>query len=516
MNQRGDFKEFQWVITKQLQELALETLFHKDKGSFGVPERGFLGIVYAGHGVIRQSLLLRKIISQESGWIDETSDGLSFSSRYFSRALDILSSNPPGGGLVIVHSHFGSLGPITFPPEPSKPDLYHERRLLFQLSRTLPSSCPVAAGILVRNGAWRIREYHWPRPKTVEEASSKRFGIDNASFADATGMRVVSNERVEVSPYGKKHSISGKTRALDSTLQLWGTPGHDILDNLRVGIAGLGGVGSILTEFLARLGIGELVLVDFDIVNEENLNRLVGARRDELGKPKTKYAERIAKVAATSPKFAVYGVRESVVEWDGLRHLLDCDIILNAADSPFARQVLDHVSYAYCVPVIDGGTILLVDSNNGVIGKSQVGKSGPGDPCLECCGSYDQQEATMARESPRMQGQDSYVQPADRTSGDQAPRAPSVISFNSLVASLMIQRMFSCILGFPPTGRTGQQRYYVEQGLLDWAAVERCREGCPKQSWIALGNSHPVPVGIDPIWKQMRELASLQKGRKHN
>lgn len=47
----------------------------------------------------------------------------------------------------------------------------------------------------------------------------------------------------------------------------------NILSNSSVGIAGLGGLGSNAAIALTRLGIGNLVLIDFDIVEKENLNR---------------------------------------------------------------------------------------------------------------------------------------------------------------------------------------------------------------------------------------------------
>lgn len=50
-----------------------------------------------------------------------------------------------------------------------------------------------------------------------------------------------------------------------------------------------------------------------------------------------------------------------------------------------------------------------------------------------------------------------------------------MISFNGLVASLMIQRMLSSVLDFPPKDKHGQQRYYVE-GTLNWGPTERCKK----------------------------------------
>ena len=65
------------------------------------------------------------------------------------------------------------------------------------------------------------------------------------------------------------------------------TPGvHKRMKKATVGIAGLGGLGSAVAIALARIGIGTLVLVDFDIVEPSNLNRQ-HFFVDQIGKPKT-------------------------------------------------------------------------------------------------------------------------------------------------------------------------------------------------------------------------------------
>ena len=52
------------------------------------------------------------------------------------------------------------------------------------------------------------------------------------------------------------------------------TPGvHETVKKARVGIAGIGGLGSAVAVALARVGVGELVLADFDVVEASNLNR---------------------------------------------------------------------------------------------------------------------------------------------------------------------------------------------------------------------------------------------------
>jgi sulfur carrier protein ThiS adenylyltransferase len=61
---------------------------------------------------------------------------------------------------------------------------------------------------------------------------------------------------------------------------------HRKLQSASVGIAGLGGLGSNVAVSLVRLGIGKLVLVDFDLVEQTNLNRQYYFRRN-IGQKKT-------------------------------------------------------------------------------------------------------------------------------------------------------------------------------------------------------------------------------------
>ena len=122
----------------------------------------------------------------------------------------------------------------------------------------------------------------------------EEFGIDTASYADASGIRIVSFRRRQSYQYESLGSRVN-SRAVDSTHPSVGKGRAGSTGQHTSGIAGLGGVGSIARRISRKTwGVGELVMVDFDIVSEENLNRLVGARRDEIGKPKVEYAARIA------------------------------------------------------------------------------------------------------------------------------------------------------------------------------------------------------------------------------
>ena len=78
---------------------------------------------------------------------------------------------------------------------------------------------------------------------------------------------------------------------------LIGQEGIKKLQNSKVAIFGIGGVGSFVVEGLVRAGIGKFVLVDKDTVDITNLNRQIIATRKTVGKPKVEIAkERILEI----------------------------------------------------------------------------------------------------------------------------------------------------------------------------------------------------------------------------
>ncbi len=76
----------------------------------------------------------------------------------------------------------------------------------------------------------------------------------------------------------------------DRTIRLVGEEGQARLVRAKVALFGLGGVGSYALEALVRAGIGEMLLVDGDVVEETHLNRQIIATRATLGQPKSEVA----------------------------------------------------------------------------------------------------------------------------------------------------------------------------------------------------------------------------------
>lgn len=83
-------------------------------------------------------------------------------------------------------------------------------------------------------------------------------------------------------------------RRFERTALLFGTEAMEKLKNKRVLIVGTGGVGSFVSEGLARCGIGALTLLDFDTVDITNINRQIIALTSTVGRKKAQVcAERV-------------------------------------------------------------------------------------------------------------------------------------------------------------------------------------------------------------------------------
>jgi len=151
----------------------------------------------------------------------------------------------------------------------------------------------------------------------------------------------------------------------DRQARLFGDLGQETFRRLRVAVVGVGGVGSILVELLARLGVGHLVLIDADIVDKTNLPRLVAAEPDDIGKLKTEVAARNARRANPDIQLTIFNTR--VEHPDARRALTGCDWIFLAADSHAARYWVNATVNQHLIPATQAGVKIPV-ADDGRVG----------------------------------------------------------------------------------------------------------------------------------------------------
>lgn len=135
------------------------------------------------------------------------------------------------------------------------------------------------------------------------------------------------------------------------TEMLLGNDGMEKLNNAKVAIFGLGGVGSFVCEGLARSGVGNFILVDFDKVDESNINRQLIATVNTIGKYKVDLMkERIMEINPDANvevyrEFYMADSKSSIITED-LSYAVDC------VDTIMAKIAIICSCDAINVPVI--------------------------------------------------------------------------------------------------------------------------------------------------------------------
>ena len=123
------------------------------------------------------------------------------------------------------------------------------------------------------------------------------------------------------------------------------------LQNSRVAVFGLGGVGGYVVEALARSGIGELHLIDNDTVSLSNLNRQILATEDTVGQPKTEAAKR--RVLAINPAATVHTYPCFYLPENADSVPIErCDYVVDAIDTVSGKLAIIERAKAAGVPVI--------------------------------------------------------------------------------------------------------------------------------------------------------------------
>lgn len=226
----------------------------------------------------------------------------------------------------------------------------------------------------------------------------------------------------------------------DRQVRAFGADGQKRLEKLCVAIVGLGGTGSMMAQQLVHLGIRKFVLVDPDVIEETNLNRVVNATRKDVGAKKVDIAAR--QVRSFNGRALVTVVDGDVARDAVARRLIDADVIMCCTDSHGSRSVVQQVCYQHMIPCIDmGSTITQINGEvTGIYGRVQL--LGPGLPCLWCSELLDPLEVRRDMMSDFERKLDPYIV------GSREP-APSVISLNGTVVSLAVTMLLGVAVGAP-------------------------------------------------------------------
>jgi hypothetical protein len=152
------------------------------------------------------------------------------------------------------------------------------------------------------------------------------------------------------------------------TIQAFGEKTYLLLKSLTIGVVGCSGTGSPVIEQLTRLGVGKLILVDPDIIEEKNLNRILHATQNDV-------REGTTKVGALKRAIEAIGLGTKVEIFESnlfddlnlLKELVKCDFIFGCMDSIDGRHLLNQLCSFYLLPYLDLGVRLEADGKGGIL-----------------------------------------------------------------------------------------------------------------------------------------------------
>ncbi len=275
----------------------------------------------------------------------------------------------------------------------------------------------------------------------------------------------------------------------DRQARAFGVDGQALLRTLQIGVVGAGGTGSPTIEILARLGVGDIIAIDDDTVDETNLTRLHGSTAADIGAAKVQLAAALATAYGTgsvvTPKITTVSSRA------GAEALRGCDVVFGCTDDHAGRLVLSRLAYHYLIPVFDMG--VMVDVNAGEVRgiNCRVTMAVPGEACLLCRGQVDARIAgdEMLDDSRRRE-----LAGQGYASGEAGP-APAVVAFTTLTAAHAVSDLLGRLFGY--AAATSTQMLIRPHVQRISPAGRPTREGhyCAAESEWGLGDAEPF-LGI--------------------
>lgn len=413
-------------------------------------------------GAARTTAVLRDVILPGPG--ERLLHGTaSFTSAYVLRAA--AEARERGDGLVLLHSHPAGRGWQGLSDTDHDTEADYER--VARAYTTMPLLGMTLAG---RDDGW-----------------SARFWFDRSAPTWAESVRRVS-DKLTVTWNDRLRPAPSATRSQRRTVSAWGEHAQASIARLRVLVVGVGSVGLDVAQRLAATGLLTVGVLDFDTVEDLNLDRMIGATRLDaaLGRAKTAVAARLMTSAATADHFTPVVHELNVTDPSGLTAALDYDVIFSCVDRPWPRAVLNLTAYADLIPVIDGGIALDTFADGRL--RSGVWRAHslvPGRPCMVCLGQLDLGEVALDKQG--LLDDPTYI----ARSGRQAPASQNVAALSASVSAALLAQFVSLVAHPGGRGVPAPLRYLLAPHILEHSTATS-GQYCSYESETATGDQRPA------------------------
>lgn len=308
------------------------------------------------------------------------------------------------------------------------------------------------------------------------------------------GMRRTLNEARVVGPTVRRiypappHSSNKEIdESFDRQIRMFGQSGQIELTRARVAVIGLGGIGSLVCEYLARLGVGEILAVDPDYLETSNLSRVVGATRMDVSCGRSKVEIAVRHAAEASATNIIPVAADVAIESVALQ-LRGCDYLFLAADSMRARLVFNALVHQYLIPGVQLGAKVRAGSDGSLLDvMSALRPVRPGEGCLWCNQLIDPHQLAIEAKSDAERRAQAY--------GVAEPN-PSVITLNAVAAAHAVNDFLFHILALSePESPLAYSHFHFLNGSVKNVMPrkdEGCRE-CGREGRFGRGDAASLP-----------------------
>lgn len=441
-------------------------------------------------GVTRRTAIVTEVITPLPGERPEQGKA-AITGEYVVRAAALARRR--GEGVALCHSHPAGRGW----QELSSTDRDAEHSFA-NLAREITGLPLVGMTLAGHDGSWSAR--HWDR------------GVGgDVTCTDAENVRVVGAQ-LAVSWNDTVVPPPPPQATQQRSIGCWGQARHDDLARRSVLVVGTGSIGLDVALRLAATGVTRIGLMDFDTVEEHNLDRLIGVTTTDvwLRRAKVDVARRLVLENATASELDLQTWDHSICEPAGARSALDFDLIMCCVDRPWPRAVLNVLAYTDLVPVIDGG--IAVDrfpdgeGMRNATWRSHVIR--PGRPCMVCNGQLD--AGDLAADVAGLHDDPQHIEGADEGVRADAGHNVAVLSINAAAALLAQYVSFNIAPG--GIGEPGPLQYVLSTNTLEHLHAASAPQ-CLYEAAEALGDARPVLTGRHTRAEERRdERAALRVG----
>jgi len=152
-----------------------------------------------------------------------------------------------------------------------------------------------------------------------------------------------------------------------------GPNGQKKLSNSRAVVIGCGALGTYALGFLARAGVGQVVVVDRDVIDLSNLQRQSLFEEGDVGRPKAKVAEE--RLRRINSDIEIWGVVADVNYSNIQKFIRGASVVLDATDNMETRFLINDACVKNRIPWIYAGAVGVTGMVMGIL---------PDGPCLRC------------------------------------------------------------------------------------------------------------------------------------